>query len=203
VASGQLRFEAWVRSTDRQNTADSHDWCPEDFQPEAVPPDERHTLHPHAVPPAGQVDRCAGSSCIWPAFYDANAGLITQEPDVFGQPKLLASATKDLAGQRDPWNLLFKLRFARSGNGSDLDFTDGHAIAGVVPTLQSLSAGIAYYHRPGHWKEPPNMFNPYWRASLVRANVDDTWQADVGSSIAPSNRAALDLLVGVGFQGIP
>ncbi|MFN0063998.1 MAG: pilus assembly protein TadG-related protein [Myxococcaceae bacterium] len=30
-----------------------------------------------------------------------------------------------------------------------------------------LSRAQAYYHRPGAWEEPPNFFNPYWRARLA------------------------------------
>ncbi len=34
-------------------------------------------------------------------------------------------------------------------------------------SLWGLSQGLAYYHRPGDWKEPPNFYNPYWRAKLL------------------------------------
>lgn len=35
------------------------------------------------------------------------------------------------------------------------------------------SSGV-YYHRPGTWAEPPNMFNPYWKAKLkpVASTID-------------------------------
>ncbi|MBL8954213.1 MAG: hypothetical protein JNK82_25775 [Myxococcaceae bacterium] len=200
--AGRVRFEGWVRSTDEQHTGDSHDWCPDDFQPEATPPDVRHTLLPHSVPASGP-DPCAGSSCIWPSFEDTNAGNIADPGDVFGQPKLLATATKDLSGQSDPWNLFFRFRFSSSGPGERVDFRAEHAVQGVVPRLETLAAGISYYHRRGHWQEPPNLFNPYWRASLVRANIDDTGIADVGQAISPQNRAALNALVNAGYRGIP
>jgi len=29
-----------------------------------------------------------------------------------------------------------------------------------------LSKALVYYHRLGDWREPPNMFNPFWRAKL-------------------------------------
>jgi hypothetical protein len=29
-----------------------------------------------------------------------------------------------------------------------------------------ISRGMVYYHRPHNWEEPPNFFNPYWRAKL-------------------------------------
>ncbi len=201
-AAGDQRFEGWVRSTDEQNSADSHDWCPDDFQPEATPPDVRHTLLPHSVPASGP-DPCAGSSCIWPAFQDTNASNVANPDDVFGQPKMLVTASKDLSGVKDPWNLFLRFRFGTSTPGAEIDFTAQHAVAGVVPRLETLAAGISYYHRPGHWQEPPNLFNPYWRASLVRANIDDPACADVGSSISGQNRATLDALLTAGYRGIP
>lgn len=202
TASGFLRFEGWVGSTDKQNTTDMHSWCPVDFKPDADPPDERHTMLPHAVPPNGLPDPCAASSCIWPGFVDTNSGNLENPGDVFGQPKLLAAATKDLAAQKSPWNMFLTFHFT-AGAGATTDFRAKHAVAGVQPELQTLSAAMAYYHRPGHWQEPPNFFNPYWRATLVRANVDDGWQGDVARSVSASNNAALTELVGAGYQGIP
>lgn len=29
-----------------------------------------------------------------------------------------------------------------------------------------MSKAVVYYHHPGYWREPPNFFNPYWRAKL-------------------------------------
>jgi hypothetical protein len=200
--SGNLRFEGWVGSTDRQNTTDQHNWCPEDFEPDDTPPDERHTMHPHAVPGGGMPDPCAASSCIWPGFRDTNAGKIADRGDVFGQPKLFATATRDLSGQKDPWNIFLNFKFSNSGAGATTDFTAKHAVAGVEPQLQSLAAAMAYYHRPGHWKEPPNFFNPYWRATLVRANVDGSWRSDVGSSVSAQHNDTLSELINVGYQGI-
>lgn len=203
VTNGNLRFEGWVGSTDRQNTTDQHSWCPEDFEPDADPPDERHTMLPHSVPPGGLFDPCAASSCIWPSFNDTNAGRLADPGDVFGQPKLFATATKDLSASSDPWNLFLNFRFKSSGPGATTNFKAQHAVGGVDPRMQSLAAGMAYYHRPGHWKEAPNLFNPYWRATLVRANIDASWQADLGSSIASVNSDALGELLSVGYQGIP
>ncbi len=203
VASGNLRFEGWVGSTDKQNTTDSHNWCPEDFKPDDDPPDERHTMLPHSVPAGGLFDPCAASSCIWPNFIDTNAGPLADPGDVFGQPKLFAAASKDLSTQSDPWNLFFNFKFRQSGAGETTNFKAEHAVSGVQPQMQSLAAAMAYYHRPGHWKEPPNLFNPYWRATLVRANVDSTWRGDIGASVSAGNNAVLSDLLAVGYAGIP
>lgn len=42
--------------------------------------------------------------------------------------------------------------------------SDGDETAGKKT---AVARALAYYHRPGNWKEPPNFFNPYWRARLA------------------------------------
>lgn len=42
----------------------------------------------------------------------------------------------------------------------------------------AVSTGLAYYHRREHWREPPNLLNPYWRATLVPATVDSSGAED-------------------------
>lgn len=36
--------------------------------------------------------------------------------------------------------------------------------------LHAWARGRVYYHRPGYWTEPPNLFNPFWRAKLSPIN---------------------------------
>lgn len=43
--------------------------------------------------------------------------------------------------------------------GSEASFSKGSKVA--------VARALAYYHRPGSWKEPPNFFNPHWRAKLA------------------------------------
>jgi hypothetical protein len=33
--------------------------------------------------------------------------------------------------------------------------------------MVAISGAMAYYHRPGDWREPPNLFNPMWGAKLM------------------------------------
>jgi hypothetical protein len=211
---GDTRHARWFRgsqsSTDEQNTGDTHEWCPVDLKAESQDPSERHTLEPHALPPPNEPDPCLSTafsarSCIWPSLYDVNAALIAVPGDVFAQPKLMTVATKDLAAQKDPWNLFLRFRFSRSGGGEQVDFRQKHAVGNAgAPEFQSLSAGMAYYHRPGHWKEHPNFFNPYWRASLVRATIDDAqWRGHMSSTLAGSHNATLNALWAAGYRGIP
>ncbi len=207
VANSRHRrsFKGSQSATDEQHEGDTHEWCPADLNAESRDPYLRHTLLPHRMPPPNEYDPCQNTSCIWPGFYDANATLIPNADDVFGHPKLFTVASKDLAADKNPWNIIKPFRFARTGSFQRVDFTSKHALkgSGVVPDFQAMSAGMAYYHRPGHWKEHPNFFNPYWRATLVRSDVDGSWRADVTRSLAPVNSDAFNRLYNAGYRGIP
>lgn len=95
-----------------------------------------------------------------------------------------------------PWHYDFKVRFnqgSNSGLTSEGERIGGGDVTGEVKLdttiggernsylfegLNVVSRGMAYYHRPGVWKEPPNMFNPFWRARLapVGAKLMDIFQ---------------------------
>jgi hypothetical protein len=65
---------------------------------------------------------------------------------------------------------MFRLRF-QDETGIDLK-KDGAMPSGALAT------GIAYYHRiaardPLVWNEPPNLLNPFWRATLVPIDIDE------------------------------
>jgi hypothetical protein len=40
-------------------------------------------------------------------------------------------------------------------------------LATLPPGFHAMSAALTYYHRPGDWQEPPNLFNPFWGAKLM------------------------------------
>jgi len=57
---------------------------------------------------------------------------------------------------------------AGKGGPVEIDTTNNVATIPFMKkgALNVISRGMAYYHRPGNWEEPPNFFNPYWRAKL-------------------------------------
>ncbi|HYH99765.1 MAG TPA: hypothetical protein VD972_27670, partial [Hyalangium sp.] len=82
----------------------------------------------------------------------------------FGQPPVYSYVTQPLrAGnvREAPWELnasgRVKLRFGQTGDGS-LQLAAGEGAG--------FSKALVYYHRLGDWQEPPNLFNPFWRAKL-------------------------------------
>jgi hypothetical protein len=59
--------------------------------------------------------------------------------------------------------------------------------------LNVLSRGMAYYHRPGNWREHPNFFNPFWRARLapVGQKLQAFWDRWVTQNISTSSESAV------------
>lgn len=57
----------------------------------------------------------------------------------------------------------------KRGWRSQVDFTAGQdrPLPFTQPGFTAMSAALAYYHRPGDWREPPNLFNPFWGAKLM------------------------------------
>lgn len=82
----------------------------------------------------------------------------------FGQPPVYSYVTQQLRDsdkRRAPWQLndsaRFKLSFGPDTEAT-LDLAAGEGAG--------LSKALVYYHRLGAWQEPPNLFNPFWRAKL-------------------------------------
>ncbi|XXF78533.1 pilus assembly protein TadG-related protein [Myxococcaceae bacterium GXIMD 01537] len=192
--------DAHVRSTDRNDSSDQHKWKPGNDQ---EPASQRHTL--------GKCNECPG---MWPGFVDHDLGRLTNADDNFGQPKNFALIQRDYSvrgDKADPWNLTFRFRFTPKNpeiNFSNAGLRLSEQNGGLDINKQSaLAAGIAYYHRMGHWKEPPNFFNPYWRATLVPATIDASGKSDVTQALNGSGLnwagQAWEALSSQGYKGGP
>ena len=122
----------------------------------------------------------------------------------YGAPRNPFGTTTGTAfNQPDVWIFLGKqnatgfpggtdLRFtiARGSERADFDATPDGVFSGFVHDMTALSRAQVYYHRPGAWQEPPNLFNPYWNARLApKADALAGLAGDVGLS-----GAFLDLL---------
>ena len=93
-----------------------------------------------------------------------------------------------LFGRRFTWN--------RHGSGSgatDFRFSESDApripglprgLQALRPGLNAFSAAQAYYHRPGDWREMPNLFNPLWSARLMPI-LESNVAAKLGLSTIP------------------
>jgi Putative Flp pilus-assembly TadE/G-like len=187
---------ARIRSTDLDDRRDVHEWSPGGGAHEGNVAD-LHTL--------GECESDCPS--VWVARPEFNLNpddVNLAEEDQWRQPKHLVVLERDALRRsvQDPWNLLFRFRFTPSGPGRELD---------LRPRKQAvLSTAITYYHRHMadaglYWQEPPNFFNPFWRATLVPPDIDQTGASDIEqvlSATHPDFARGYTRLVGAGFRGI-
>ena len=123
---------------------------------------------------------------------------------VWGQPVLPTVVSKQNP-PNDPWNLAFTFHARRSSRGAELDMKKEAGWSNAV------SSGIAFYQRRGHLGEPPNMLNPFWRASLVPNEIDERDDGQrIGSHVADPTadtqaRGAgrMNSMITSGFRGYP
>jgi len=111
--------------------------------------------------------------------------------DNWGQPKTPVTVQRNYAnrpGRLDPWDMAFHLNWG--GRSTDLNMKENYGAGGNngvflnpvtsgcgsncdISKQTALSTGITYYHRGGgHFKEPPNLFNPWWKAGLIHSDAD-------------------------------
>lgn len=193
---GVMQVSGVVKSTDGSDDTDTHVWSPNTnglgSDTDLLPGFATHTA-----------SVCMAKVCpaMMFAWQDYNPALVALPEDVFGQPKNYVVAIDDRSERPpDPWNLMFRFQVSREGPGSRLEVR-------ANGLSSALSAGIAYYHRREHWKEPPNLFNPFWRAGLVRADIDDQAKTDdlqraVAAAADPAAADAFGKLYSVGYRGI-
>ncbi len=130
---------------------------------------------------------CAGRGhCFMKFRADPNPGKDFGQPPVYSY---LTQKLRDGNARRAPWELnnqaRFTLRMGQTSEGT-LELAAGEG--------SGLSKALVYYHRLGAWQEPPNLFNPFWRAKLhpfsaaeAAAVLDKAGNPD-GSRLASTSR---------------
>jgi hypothetical protein len=178
--------QAHVRSNHQADTSDEHTWTgggDSDAQP--------HTM--------GVCTLCPG---IWPPHMDYNYKSVADSGNNWGQPKSYAVIQRDYGkrpdGKSDPWNLFFRFRTSSANSGTVFDNRGiklSPDVGGTdISKATALSAGITYYKRAGpRWREPPNFLNPFWRATLVSAQVDRQGVQDIGKVLDDSAPFSADV----------
>lgn len=146
----------------------------------------------------------------YPWFFDYNMIEVARPSNIWGQPKMFGVVKRDLASRPaaavDPWNPAFNLTYS---TGSKFDARALTAQGVPIGQQTAVGTGVTYYHRGNNFLgyhsgvEPPNFFNPYWRAGLTYLNVDDSGLDDFSSAVG-GYPAAVDSFNGLrsaGFQG--
>ncbi len=100
---------------------------------------------------------------------------------MFTQPTTdLSHSTGGVAG-RWPWDFDFsapifgQMNFKTIGGQGDVQANN---------VMAAASAGLIYYHQPTRWEEPPNLWNPFWRAKLHPITRDQLRQSGHAATTA-------------------
>lgn len=194
-------MSAHVRSNAKEITTDEH---------VVMPPD-------NIEPRAELYHTMASCEPMCPTVWVRSLGF---EPggvdDAWGQPKLPVVVERDNGAVRSPWELHFSFPFSATGAAREWDGRGETLHTGVADRLDvqrpvAVSTGMAYYHRAGHWDEMPNLLNPFWRATLVPADVDAQGDVQHGGGdarlILPGSRErwqrdAWERLARAGYKGL-
>ncbi len=209
---------AYVMSTAREVTDDLHFYSGGQEKAQLGkdglpgPPEEPHQRHTLGSCPLTLANGDPNPNCpgVFGSFFSYNARNLNNPGDDFGQPKLYALIARDFAQRlfKDPWALYFTVPLS-NGVAFDNGSKDGKlkTKSGADLSKQgALSAGLVYYHRPwlggsaGGFQEPPNLFNPFWRATLAAPDRDAP-----DDLRAAGFEDAADALAGLrdnGFQGM-
>ncbi|MBL8955278.1 MAG: hypothetical protein JNK82_31180 [Myxococcaceae bacterium] len=190
-----------LKSTDTSDGSDRHAWTPA-RRPGDDDGQAASTIH--------TANLCTNVECPAMFFYwqDYNQERVADREDLFGQPKNYAVAQLDRArAPLDPFQLVTRFRFSATGSGQTIDLQALTAADGTdLSKATALSTGLAYYHRKGHWREPPNLFNPFWRAGLVRGDIDAQARGgDLSFALGASDPVAADALRklwAAGYRGV-
>ncbi|MBS1150311.1 MAG: hypothetical protein H6Q89_2009, partial [Myxococcaceae bacterium] len=158
------------------------------------------------------------SYTTFPPFYDYDSAGLGNQDDLYAVPKNMSMVSGDPRARADPWDMrggpssAYNFQFTAGGPGATLDQVNNRAQAATGGLQNAISAGVAYYSRPDHYDEPPNLFAPYWRSTLTRMTVDRpgpggrgafdaNLEAMFGASGQPEAAVTFRELVGAGYKG--
>jgi hypothetical protein len=133
---------------------------------------------------------------MWPGFFDINPAHVSpgdKFEHLYGQPKIVSVVQRDYGvrgDKADPWNILS--RFTIGQTSEEQINNNGIRTAGGldISVQTAIATGLAYYHRKDHWREPPNLFNPYWHATLVSSAIDEEGNPRTGTDLTVVSRNA-------------
>ncbi|MGE6760391.1 pilus assembly protein TadG-related protein [Corallococcus interemptor] len=209
TSGGTMVSASLLRATDVMDGTDIHAWLPSATSGLGMDMEPAQTRHDMGRCTRLGIGRCPS---VWPMFMDYNGLHLMDKGDIWGQPKNYAVIQRDYAQRSaaggDPWDLLFRFRFNPSNSGTQFDNRGvqlGPMFGGMDISRQTaVSTGVTYYHRRDHWKEPPNLLNPYWRATLATDDVDGEDMTDALNDSSVGWAAdAYNALKAQGYRGMP
>jgi hypothetical protein len=186
---------AYVKSTDLANTDDEHDWS---FRNNADEPQSTQIDH-HTM------GKCFSCPSVW--VRSVGFKPVDAAADAWGEPKVVVALERDVTARKFPWELHFTFPFVPNAKNKTWDARgeklESSVGAGLDVSKQTaVATAMVYFHRFDHWREPPNLLNPFWRATLVPADVDAQGKSDLPASVGQLNQVrAWTALKQAGFEG--
>ena len=100
-------------------------------------------------------------------------------PYLWHQPHTVAFVTKQANRRREVWDFDFRATLPLP-----VAFTTTGSL-GDSPPMAAIAGGLVYYHKPNGgesdgWREPPSLWNPFWRAKLHPVTPSDARTAFFG-----------------------
>ncbi|HCF62160.1 MAG TPA: hypothetical protein DFS52_29740 [Myxococcales bacterium] len=104
---------------------------------------------------------------------------VNAEANLFMQPHVIAALSKDV-NRRQVWDFDFEASLPLPVRFSTLSQTE---------PMVAIGGALVYYHRPDNgsgenWREPPTLWNPFWRAKAHPIRFSDAQAALEGHSSA-------------------
>jgi hypothetical protein len=102
-----------------------------------------------------------------------------QQPnDLWRQPRTLSLITRPAKERTWPWDFHFTAEIPGPVSFTTLQ-SEGDAR--TDNTMAALAGGLVYFHKPPNsgeeYREPPNLWNPFWRAKLHQMKQEDAERA--------------------------
>lgn len=136
-----------------------------------------------------------------------------------GQPSTWALVNRAPESFMDgnPWSFddsNYTVNFAPAGEKGKLtlnpkiddkdEFNESRPLFIFGAGLNAVSRARVYYHRPNNWSEPPNFFNPFWRAQLAPIAERllpylKTFQEKINKVLGPVTNALKGVSTGLSF----
>jgi hypothetical protein len=122
--------------------------------------------------------------------------LSDNENNLWNMPRTMTLITTPVP-DRMPWDFNFRMQFPHQGANQWLSFSTTQSVGDEATdrTMAAFGGGLVYFHKPPNsgeeYGEPPNLWNPFWRAKLHPVRQRDA--RDASTPHAATRSALLEL----------
>jgi hypothetical protein len=199
-----LEHTTTLRSGRNGIWADPHDY---DADRTGAPAHSHHTFHGDLEPVVGhgqELGGCEGPGCdqsLQRGMYRGHMRYrLAREDVLWNMPRTLTLITRPSGEtQRMPWDFDFQAQLP-----GPVRFTTLNAAGDVAAgrRMAAMAGGLVYFHKPRlqargqedeEYAEPPNLWNPFWRAKLHPLMHADAITATAGGAHPATHHVLTDL----------